>query len=88
MISQKCKVCNSDNIDIKYQGNIRNGKFPNIIKNATIFKCLQCEVKFLSNYNIDYTIKDYRDLVDSDSSKESFYRIHDNDQYSKLSFIE
>lgn len=88
MTSQKCQVCNSVNIEIKYQGNIRNGKFPNIIKDATILKCLNCDVEFLPDYNIDYSIKDYRDLVDSDSTVDSYYRIHDNDQFSKLSLIE
>jgi len=84
----KCQICGSKNTEIEYKGDIRNGRFPNVINDAEIFKCIECEVKFLSNYNIDYTFKDYRDLVDSDSTKESYYRIHDNDQYSKLSFIE
>ena len=88
MISERCKVCNSDNIKIQYQGNIRNGKFPNVIKDATIFKCLICEVEFLSDYHIDYTTKEYRDLVDSESTDDSYYKIHDNDQYLKLSFLE
>jgi 2-polyprenyl-3-methyl-5-hydroxy-6-metoxy-1,4-benzoquinol methylase len=88
MHTVNCQICGSKNTEIKYKGAIRNGKFPDVIEDAEIFTCLGCGVEYLSKYDIDYTKKDYRNLVDSESTEESYYKIHDNDQYSKLSLFE
>jgi hypothetical protein len=74
-------------VKIHYFGPIRNGKFPNIVDSAIIYKCAEYAIEYLSNYNIDYKSTDYRQLVDSSHTAEGYYDIHDNNQYGKLQFL-
>lgn len=88
MNTQYCPVCNSVNVKIHYFGPIRNGKFPNIVDSATIYKCNVCSIEYLADYEMNYNSTDYRELVDSSHTAEDYYTIHDNDQYGKLQFFD
>jgi 2-polyprenyl-3-methyl-5-hydroxy-6-metoxy-1,4-benzoquinol methylase len=88
MTTKSCPVCKLGNIKTHYTGAIRNGKFPNIVDSAIIYKCVECTIEYLSNYHIDYKSTEYRQLVDSSHTAEGYYDIHDNDQYAKLQFFD
>ena len=44
----KCEICNSDNWEIIYKGNIRDGSYGNFIEKASIGECLECGVQRLN----------------------------------------
>jgi 2-polyprenyl-3-methyl-5-hydroxy-6-metoxy-1,4-benzoquinol methylase len=88
MNKAECPICSSNTLQIKYQGDIRNGKYPNVVQDACIYSCNNCSVEFLSDYKMDYDSPAYRELVDSDHTADAYYSIHDKDQYVKLSFID
>lgn len=88
MKNVKCPICDSNTVEIKYQGNIRSGQYPNVMPDARIYKCDSCLIEFLSDYKMDYDSPVYRELVDSDHTADAYYSIHDKDQYTKLSFID
>ena len=88
MDKPNCPICFSNSLEIKYHGNIRNGKYPNVVEDRRVIKCSECSIEFLSDYKMDYDSPGYRELVDSDHTADAYYAIHDKDQYAKLSFID
>lgn len=84
----KCKVCDADDLKILYTGKIRKGKFPNFIEDGVIYVCSVCKVQMFDGKQVNYETEEYRELVDSSSSPEAFYRMHDSEQSSRLSFFD
>lgn len=84
----KCKVCDQGELSVIYKGKIRLGKFPNSVENAAIYTCDVCKTQLFDESRIDYENEEYRQLVDSSSSPEAFYKIHDSEQAARLSFLD
>lgn len=57
-----CSICSSNNTNVFYIGNIRNGKYPNFLKNQKIYECQDCKSKFL-NKLLNYKDENYRKIT-------------------------
>ena len=87
----KCKICGSANVDIVYNGEIRDGKVGNFTKQAVpIYKCKDCDVTWHDNIlkDIDsfYESAEYRNAVDDGSEAAHFYELHDGGVYDTLRY--
>ena len=83
----QCKICNSENIIITYNGKIRNGKFGNYIDNQNIFECQECKVQFYNGKDIDYQSSEYRTMIQANPSADEYYHQHDDEQLYNLEIL-
>lgn len=77
----ECEICGCDRWEISYQGDIRDGAYGNSIPNATIAKCIKCNIerldeRFCPDENI-YETDEYRKKLQQDISIEE-YQKNDN----------
>lgn len=88
----KCKICNSDKIDINYDGYIRNGA-TNIktTSHVKIYKCRSCSVLWHEEPKQDldeyYVSEEYRKGLENTSDINDFYKLHDFESYDKFSYV-
>jgi len=72
----KCKLCNGNNVSLKYTGKIRNGSFGKSTSyDENVYKCHDCSILFLSNttyINEFYESEEYRNSYNSTYDKKSF----------------
>lgn len=78
----ECKICNSHDVDVIYNGKIRDGAVDNFTKeNVPIYRCQNCGViwhdNVLSDIDNFYESEEYRDNVDGGSEASRFYELHD-----------
>lgn len=85
-----CKICNSTTTEEIYVGDIRAGKFGNLIKEAVISRCNNCGVDRLGEKYCapleDYENENYWNTVD-DAEVSAFYKSHDQLQQFNLEAI-
>lgn len=81
-----CPACEADDWAVAYEGDVRRGRFPNMMP-GTVMRCAICGLEGLDAPPIDYTLPDYRALVDADSSPEHFFATHDAEIAQRLSFV-
>ncbi len=87
-MSDKCKICGFDNLDILYKGRIRVGKFGQYTgEEKTIYKCPSCFSGQLHDKSVDYESTEYRDSVDGTSCSADYYKLHDAEQAEKISVL-
>jgi hypothetical protein len=85
----KCKICNSENTKIIYNGQIRNdglGKYTK--QDIPMYHCADCNVIWHDNVLNDagefYESKEYRESLDGSSNIDNFYELHDGETLDKL----
>ncbi len=87
----KCKICNSENVQIIYNGKIRDGKVGVWTKdNIPIYKCDNCQIIWHENLYDDikeyYEGTEYRDQVNGNSDERHFYELHDGQSIDKFRY--
>lgn len=87
----KCKICGSENIDIIYNGLIRDGGLGQYTKKPVkIFQCKNCDVIWHDNEIADvkeyYETEEYRNELEGSSEEEKFYELHDKETLNKLNY--
>lgn len=88
----RCQICNGENIEINYEGYIRNGATNVKTKNKVeIYKCSDCGViwhdKTDKDYEEYYVNEDYRRELESTSDINDFYRMHDFESFDKFTYV-
>lgn len=82
----KCKICNAENHKIVYEGDVRNGKYPNTLK-SRIYKCQSCQIESLDPINklipSDYNSDNYRNLLKQSDPKAHEKEHKDSYNYTK-----
>lgn len=78
----ECKICGSHNVEVVYNGKIRDGKVGQFTKqNVPVYKCQDCDVMWHDNVISDlgdfYESAEYRNAVDDGSEEKHFYELHD-----------
>ena len=86
-----CKLCNSKNVNIIYNGKIRDGHVGNYTtSDVQMFKCCDCntiwheDVIDHSNY---YETEKYRSSLEGTTDIKDFYKLHDRENEDKFRYI-
>ena len=84
----KCKVCGSENVNVDYDGIIRNGRlgvytdYP-----VKMYRCKECRViwhePILKNDSY-YETSEYREKLEGTTAEMDFYKMHDKDNLDKF----
>ena len=86
----RCKVCNSTDVVVEYDGIIRNGGLGKYTKTKVkMFKCESCELIWhepLRDLATYYESSEYRDELEGTSLEKDFYRLHDRETYDKFTY--
>lgn len=89
----KCQICGSENIELDYEGHIRDGA-TNVKteEKVKIFRCTDCGVIWHhkteeKNYEEYYVSEDYRRELESTSDIIDFYRMHDYESFDKFTYV-
>ena len=82
----KCSICKSNHTTVFYRGKIRNGKYPNKLKNQVIYECKSCKSFFL-NKVLNYKTKEYREIT-NESNEIKNLSFLSNELNNQLRFIE
>ena len=86
--SEPCRICNTSEWHILYEGQIRIGKFGEYSKeNHVVWKCSKCQSGFIARAPINYELSGYREMVDGDDSPSQFYKLHDKELADKLKML-
>ena len=86
--SEPCRICNTSEWHVLYEGQIRIGKFGEYSKeNHVVWKCSKCQSGFIARAPINYELSGYRETVDGDDSPGHFYKLHDKEQVDKLKIL-
>lgn len=85
----KCNLCGSENTDIIYEGNIRNGSLGQYTDtNVEMYQCTDCGVIWHENIAEDlgryYESSEYRQSLEGTSEENEFYRRHDKEALDKF----
>lgn len=87
---KKCKLCGSANIDITYNGVIRDGSINSKTKNPVqMYQCKECGVIWhedLKNYSEYYESETYRKELENTSEIADFYVNHDFECLDKFNY--
>ena len=87
----KCKICDSDQNKIIYNGIIRNGGLAKYnIKNMPIYQCEECGViwheKKIDDLKQYYESVEYREKLEGSSEYKEFYELLDNEPLDKFRY--
>jgi len=87
----KCKICNSENIEIIYCGKIRKGGIGRFTEqDVSMYQCRECRIIWHDNVQEDienyYESTEYRDSLEGSSEIEEFYKLHDKETMAKFSY--
>ena len=86
--SEPCRICNTAEWQILYEGPIRIGKFGEFSKeDHVVWKCSKCQSGFIVRTPLDYELSDYREMVDDCDLPSHFYKLHDKEQADKLKML-
>ena len=88
---EPCKICNSQDWVVGYEGSIRSGTFGNTVS-GTVYQCSNCGVQILPSVinDLDSYYRDgtYRDNVNESSDIETYFKLHDAEQLKKYAILE
>lgn len=88
---EPCKICNSQDWAVGYEGPIRSGTFGKTVS-GTVYQCSKCGVQFLPTVIKDleayYRDGTYRDNVNESSDIETYFKLHDAEQLKKYAVLE
>jgi len=90
-MNKQCKICNSSDVKIVYNGKFRLGGVGTWIKNDTpVFKCNNCDVLWHDDVLDDiagfYENSEYREAVQGNANIDKFYELHDSEVENRLNF--
>lgn len=85
----KCKICDGNNIEVTYEGYIRDGKVGNLYKNKVkMYKCIDCGTiwheHMQEDYSSYYESEEYRKRLEGTSEIHDFYKMHDRESLDKF----
>lgn len=85
----KCNLCGSENTNVIYEGNIRNGRLGQYTDtNVKIYQCTDCGIIWHENIAEDlgryYESSEYRQSLEGSSEENEFYRRHDKEVLDKF----
>lgn len=85
----QCGICDGNNIEVTYEGNIRDGKVGNLFKNKVqMYKCMDCGTiwheHLQSDYSSFYESEEYRKRLEGTSEIQDFYKMHDRESMDKF----
>ncbi len=88
----QCAICGCEDVDVIYDGLIRDGRFGNWTKEKyKMYKCQNCETIWhdgLKNESKEYyETTAYRESIGDKQLVEDFYKAHDADVINKLNYI-
>jgi SAM-dependent methyltransferase len=82
-----CKICESTDIHVYYQGPIRNGSFGNLSESVDVFECNHCKVKWhqaAKNLDKFYETSEYRNSVNGSDYLQHQEELYDSTIRQKL----
>ena len=83
-----CKICNSKNISVTYEGLIRDGALGCYTKvPVKMYKCEDCNVIWhdsVKNLEEYYESAEYRNELEGTTEEQDFYRLHDGESMQKF----
>lgn len=87
----KCKICESKNIKVIYNAQIRDGGLGHYTScNVPIYQCQNCDVIWHENVLKDtkeyYETTEYRDSLEGNSEEQQFYKLHDGESLAKFEY--
>lgn len=87
----RCKICKENNIQLIYDGPIRNGKVCNDThEHVPIYQCKNCGTiwheKVERNYAKYYESLEYRKELEDATGMDEFYRLHDFETLDKFQY--
>jgi SAM-dependent methyltransferase len=86
-----CRICGAANWAVKYSGPIRDGAF-GTYTDASVYQCNNCGVGVLPGAaGFDpafYTGTDYRERVGEEPDPQSYFRVHDREQFVRYPLFE
>ncbi len=87
----KCKLCESENTKIIYNGQIRNGGLGKYTENnVPMYQCVDCNVIWHENDILDtkeyYESSEYRDTLEGGTEAARFYELHDAESLDKFKY--
>ena len=86
----KCKLCGSKQVNITYQGIIRDGGLGKYTNNSiTMYQCNDCNVIWhdeILDIQKYYETSQYRLTLEGTSDEEDFYRMHDKESFEKFRY--
>ena len=86
--SEPCRICNTSEWHILYEGQIRIGKFGEYSKeNHVVWKCSKCQSGFIARTPVNYEKSDYQEMVQGKNSVPLNYSLNDELQVDKLNII-
>ena len=85
----KCKLCNSENTKIIYNGLIREGGLGHYTQNKVeMHQCNECKVIWHEDLKADtqeyYESAEYRNELEGTTEEEKFYELHDKENLDKF----
>lgn len=87
-INMECKLCGQRNVEVTYEGYIRDGKVGNYTKESVrIYKCHNCGTIWhdcQKELNEFYESVEYRKSLEGTSDIEDFYTMHDAESMDKF----
>lgn len=88
----KCPICNSNQVKNEYDGPLRDGKLGQYTqKSVKMFRCENCGVIWHEPYHKAdeyYESKEYREQLEGSSEIRDFYRLHDKENFPKLTYAD
>ena len=87
----KCKICKNDEVDLIYNGKIRNGALGQYtLEDIPVYQCKKCKVIWHKNQIEDmeqfYESTEYRMSLEGGTEAERFYKLHDKDTIDKFQY--
>lgn len=86
-----CSICNSKNIEVIYDGQIRNGSIGKFTEeNIKMYQCKNCDAiwhaQILGDIQSFYQSDDYRNSIGEEVLDSEFYKLHDAETLAKFSY--
>ena len=86
----KCKICQSENTRIEYDGVIRDGGLGKYTRNKVkMYRCCACGVIWhepVHDNETYYESSEYRIQLEGTTEEQDFYRLHDSENYNKFTY--
>lgn len=86
----QCKICGGENINVVYQGLIRDGGLGNYTKTPVpMYQCCDCDAIWhekILDIKEYYESEEYRKRLEGTSEATHFYRLHDKESLDKFQY--
>jgi 2-polyprenyl-3-methyl-5-hydroxy-6-metoxy-1,4-benzoquinol methylase len=86
----KCKLCNSENVLVTYDGQVRAGGLGQYTQNhVKMWKCNECKTIWhepLVDNKQYYETEEYRNVLEGSAEEKNFYLLHDKENLEKFKY--